>query len=196
LPKIISCLDAKIKNYHPDSWIFLSGDVIDRIGVILKGSVTIISNNENGEESIYAELLQGAIFGEVFVCARIKEIPLSVKSKEKSEVLFIDYGKIIFPCGSNCLYHRKLIENMLKLLASKNLLLGDKIEIMSKRSTREKLLCFLDIQRKGRNNFEIGFNREEMADYLCVNRSALSNELSKMQKEGIIKYKRNKFEII
>ena len=97
--------------------------------------------------------------------------------------------------SSACPFHAKLIENMLGLLAKKNLMLNQKIEILSKRTTREKLLCFFDAQRGAAKRFTIPFNREELAHYLCVDRSAMSNELCKMRDEGLIKFQRNNFEV-
>ena len=104
--------------------------------------------------------------------------------------------KIITSCTAACPFHANLIENMLKLLAHKNLMLNQKIEVLSKRTTKEKLMCFFDYQRGAAKKFTIPFSREEMAHYLCVDRSAMSNELCKMRDEGLIRFNRNEFEII
>ncbi len=107
----------------------------------------------------------------------------------------MDYKKIITTCACACHFHARLIENMLRLIARKNLILNQKLEIVSKRTTREKLMCFFDTQRGAAKRFTIPFNREELARYLCVDRSAMSNELCKMRDEGLISFHKNTFEL-
>ncbi|MDR2898650.1 MAG: helix-turn-helix domain-containing protein [Spirochaetaceae bacterium] len=115
---------------------------------------------------------------------------------DTAEILFLDYRRIITSCSAACSFHTQLIENMLKLVARKNVLLNQKIEILSKRTTREKLLCFFDIHRGRAKRFTIPFNREELSQYLCVDRSAMSNELCKMRDEGLITFEKNLFEML
>ena len=150
----------------------------------------------NDNITILAKLTVSEIFGEVFACAEIFHSPVTIQAIEQTEVLFIDYSRIFTSCTNACHFHAQLIKNMLKLMAQKNLMLNQKIEILSKRTTRDKLLCFFDFQRGAANEFSIPFNREEMANYLCVDRSAMSNELCKMRDDGLIKFNRNTFEII
>ena len=194
--KMITCLSAKAKSYEKDEVILLSGDAVTFVGIILSGSVKIIKEDMDGRITILTELGVSELFAEVFACAGIDRSPVTVQAAENSEIFFIDYKKIITACASSCLFHTKLIENMLGLIAAKNLMLNSKIEILSKRTTREKLLTFFDMQRGVATKFIIPYNREELANYLCVDRSAMSIELGKMKKEGLINYNKNQFELL
>jgi CRP-like cAMP-binding protein len=193
---MLSCLSAKTKDYKKGGIILLSGDTVDFVGLILSGSVKVIKEDLDGNITILTELSVSEVFGEVFACAGTPQSPVTVQAAEDAEILFIDYRKIVTSCSSACPFHARLIENMLKLLAHKNLMLNQKIEILSKRTTKEKLMCFFDYHRGAAKKFTLPFNREELAHYLCVDRSAMSNELCKMRDEGLIRFKRNEFEII
>ena len=194
--KMLGCLSAKTARYKKGGVVLLSGDAVSFVGLVLSGSVQIIKEDADGRIAILAELAASDIFGEVFACAGISHSPVTVQSTDDSEILFLDYKKIIASCSSACPFHAKLIENMLKLVAVKNLMLVQKIEILSKRTTREKLFCYFDLQRGAAKKFSIPFNREELAHYLCVDRSAMSKELCKMRDEGLIRFNKNTFEIL
>ena len=193
---MLRCLSAKTVRYKKGNVILLSGDAVSFVGLILSGSVQMIKEDEDGRSAIFTELAVPDIFGEVFACAGISHSPVTVQAAEDSEILFIDYKRIITSCSSACPFHSKLIENMLKLIAVKNMLLNRKIEILSKRTTREKLFCYFDLHRGAAKKFSVSFNREELARYLCVDRSAMSNELCKMRDEGLIRFHKNTFEIL
>ena len=193
---LLNCLSTKTANYEKDDVILLSGDAVSFVGLILSGSVKIIKEDMDGRIAILTELGVSELFGEVFACAGIDHSPVTVQAAESAEILFINYKKIISSCTAACPFHARLIENMLKLVAAKNLMLNQKIEILSKRTTREKLLAFFDMQRGVAKKFTIPYNREELANYLCVDRSAMSNELCKMRDEGAIRFNRNEFELL
>ena len=193
---MLSCLSAGTAAYKKGDVILLSGDTVNFVGLILAGSVKVIKEDMDGDITILTELGVSEVFSEVFACAGIDHSPVTVLASEDVEILFINYRKIITVCDSACPFHNQLIENMLKLLAHKNLALNQKNEILSKRTTREKLLCFLDYQRGAAKKFSIPYSREELAHYLCVDRSAMSNELCKMRDEGILKFSKNLFEIM
>ena len=194
--KMMTCLSPIQKKFNKGETILDTGDRVKYIYVVISGSVKVVKNSIDGKENILTELSVSEIFGEVFSCANILYSPVTVISLEKSEVLFFDYKKSISSSQSTCSYQSKLISNMLKLLANKNIMLHQKMELISKRTTRERLLSYFDIQRGMKKKFMIPHSRENLASYLCVDRSAMSNELSKMQKEGIIKYDKNQFEIL
>lgn len=194
--KMWGCIEARTQSYKKDDIILISGDPVNFVGLILSGSVKVIKEDMNGNAAILTELTVSELFGEVFACAGIDHSPVTVQASEKIEVLFINYRKIISTCSSTCGFHAKLIENMLRLIAKKNLLLHQKIDLLSKRTTREKLLMFFDTQRGMSKKFTLPYNREEMARYLCVDRSAMSNELCKMRDEGLIRFYKNEFEIL
>ncbi|MCL1912811.1 MAG: Crp/Fnr family transcriptional regulator [Eubacteriaceae bacterium] len=193
---MLSCLSARTTAYKKGDVILLSGNTVNFVGLVLSGSVKVIKEGIGGNIIILTELSVSEVFAEVFACAGIDHSPVTVQASEDVEILFIDYRKIITVCSSACPFHARLIENMLKLIAHKNLALNQKIDILSKRTTREKLICFLDYQRGAAKKFSIPYSREEMAHYLCVDRSAMSNELCKMRDEGILKFSKNLFEIM
>ena len=194
--RMLNCLSAKTTGYKKDDVILLSGDTVNFVGLILSGSVKVIKEDMDGRIVILTELGVSELFGEVFACAGIDHSPVTIQAAESAEILFINYKRIISSCTAACPFHAKLIENMLKLVAAKSLMLNQKLEILSKRTTRDKLLAFFDIQRGMAKKFTIPYNREELANYLCVDRSTMSNELCKMRNEGLIKFNRNEFELL
>ena len=193
---MLTCMSAKTVTYQKGEAILWSGETLSFVGLVLSGNVRIIREDIEGRTTLLSELGVSNLFGEIFVCAGITQSPVTVLATENTEVLLIDYRRIITSCTAACPFHTRLIENMLKLIAQKSMVLNQKNEILSKRSTREKLLMFFDIQRGMARKFTIPFNREQLADYLCVNRSAMSNELCKMRDEGLIKFQRNTFEVL
>ncbi|HCC37678.1 MAG TPA: Crp/Fnr family transcriptional regulator [Treponema sp.] len=193
---MLQCLSAKNACYKKDDFILFSGDSVNAVGLILSGEIKIIIEDINGNSAIISKLSAPEMFGEVFACAGISRSPVTVQAAQDTEILFLNYKKIITSCSSACVFHAQLIENMLALIAKKNLMLNQKIEILSKRTTREKLQSYFDFQRGAAKKFIIPYNREELARYLCVDRSAMSSELRKMSEDGLIKFQKNKFEIL
>ena len=194
--KMFSCIEAKTQTYKKNAAVIIAGDNFEYIGLILSGCVQIIKEDISGNVSILTELAESDIFGEAFVCAGVNS-PVTVLALEESEILFINYSKIASVCSFACEFHSKLIENMMKFIAKKNLILNRKIEILSKRTTREKLFEFFEMYKKNNEKkFTVPYNREEMAQYLCVDRSAMSNELCKMREEGLLKFNKNSFEFL
>jgi len=193
--KLLKCLSAKTGCYKKGEIILLSGNSIDFVGIILSGHIKIIKEDKDGNIAVLTELSPSELFGEVFACAGIEHSPVTVQASENCKILFIDYKRIVMTCSSACPFHAKLIGNMLKLLARKSLLLNQKNEILSKRTTREKLLLFFDNQRGMTKKFTIPYDREELANYLCIDRSSMSRELGKMRDEGLISFVKNKFEV-
>ena len=194
--RMFSCLSARKKSYKKGEFILLSDDTVSFVGFVLSGNVKILKEAADGNIIVLTELSVSDSFAEVFACAGVLKSPVTVEATNDAEILLIDYRRIITTCPSACPFHAKLVENMLKVVAKKNLFLNQKIEILSKRTTREKLLCFFDIQRGAAKRFAIPYNREELAQYLCVDRSAMSNELCKMRDDGLIRFQKNTFEIL
>ncbi|NLZ38191.1 MAG: Crp/Fnr family transcriptional regulator [Firmicutes bacterium] len=197
LLSMLACLSAIRKSYDKNEYIYRAGEAVTTVGIVCCGSVQVIKEDFWGNRAIISQLTTGDSFGEAFSCAQVGLISVSVVAAEQAEVLLLDYKKIITTCSSNCTFHSHLIQNMLKILANKNIELTQKVEHMSKRTTREKLLSYLSAEamKRGSNVFEIPFNRQELADYLSVDRSAMCNELSKLRAEGLLSYKRNHFEL-
>lgn len=191
---MLHCLDGRVQRYPKGHVIQLAGNPVDTVGLVVNGSVQVVREDPDGKQNLMTELREGDVFGEVFACAGISHSPVTVLAVEDSDILHIQYRRVFSACTSACGFHQRLIENMLALIARKNLMLNQKIEILSKRTTRERLLLYLDACRKGARRFTIPFNREELAAYLCVERSAMSAELSRMQHAGLIRYRRNEVE--
>lgn len=198
LPVMLNCVDAQIKSYKKDNMILLAGDKPSFIGVVIAGRVKICKEDAEGNESIISELAANDIFAEVFVCANINSIPVNVVALQDTEVLQLNYQRIVNTCSNSCTFHGMLITNMLKLIAQKNLILTQKMEVLSKRSTREKIWAYLNICRQAQQSIHISipYNRNRLADYLCVDRSALSRELSRMRAEGLLTFHKNQFELL
>lgn len=198
LNSILKCLLAKKQKYNKDTFIITEGNHFSNVGIVLSGGVNVIREDFWGNRNILTHISPGEMFGEAFSCAEIDEMPVSVVTTEDSEIMLIDYKKTLNTYNSYCNFHSKLISNMLKIISSKNIMLTQKIEHISQRTTREKILSFLSAQalKFKSNQFFIPYDRQELADYLCVERSALSRELSKMKKESLIKYEKNKFELL
>ena len=192
---IVRCMKAETRNYCKGEVVLLSGDIMNHIGLIISGGVKVVKEDMDGNVSILTKLAAPEIFGEIFTCAGIDHSPVTIQASESCEILFINYRRVITSCSSACGFHSRMIENMLKLIAQKNLMLNQKIGILSERTTRKKLLAFFNTQRGGAKKFTIPYNREELARYLNVDRSAMSNELCKMRDEGLIKFHKKNFEI-
>ncbi len=194
LPHLLKCLEPKEVTYPKDYTIIEEGDILDELALIISGSVTIVRHDFWGNRTLVAKLGVGDIFAETVACTADRSVA-SVISEEKTVVLFLGVEKIISTCPSACVFHHAIIKNMVKLLAQKNLSLMQKMNHITKRSTHEKLLSFLSEQalNGGNQEFSIPFDRQQLADYLCVDRSAMSSCLSKMKNEGLLEYNKSTF---
>ncbi|MFI3225828.1 MAG: Crp/Fnr family transcriptional regulator [Clostridia bacterium] len=194
---LLQCLEAKKVQYLANQVIFSQGEMVELVGIVLSGNIQIIKDDFYGNRNIVSNVGECELFAEAFVCANVEKMPVSVISTVKSEILLINYKKLTTVCKSTCGFHSKMVFNMLKILASKNVNITQKIDILSKRTTKDKILSYLygEFQKNGRKIFEIPLNRQQMADFLFVDRSALSNELAKLKKDGVIDFNKNKFEI-
>ncbi len=192
---MLDCLGATVKAYRKGTYIWAAESKALQVGIVLSGSANIVKEDYWGNRTILAKAEKGEMFGEAFSCANLERLPVGVVAAENTEIMLIDCKRIITTCSSACLFHTKLIQNMMKTLAEKNIIMTQKMDHMGRRTTREKLLSYLSSQAiKARSNsFYIPFDRQELADYLSVDRSAMSNELSKMRDEGILSYKKNYF---
>lgn len=197
LIRMLGCLGARIEFFDKKYTIFTEGSPAKYIGIVLSGSAHIIQIDYYGNRSILSSVEPSQIFSEAFACAELDELPVSIIANEPSEIMLIECSHILYTCTNSCGFHQQLIFNLMRDLAMKNLIYHQKIEVTSKRSTREKLLAYLMLCAKKNNSlkFDIPFDRQELADYLEVERSGLSAEISKMQKEGLIKSRKNHFEL-
>ena len=194
---MLSCLGAEVRLYTKNQNIFTEGETASHIGIMLSGTVQIVRVDFYGNRSIVTTIEPSEIFGESFACTETKSIPVNVIAEKDCEVMLIDSRKMLRPCCNACEFHSRMIFNLMKEIAAKNLLLNQKIEIISKRTTREKLMTYLLMQAKkyGRS-FTIPYDRQELADFLEIDRSGLSAEISKLRKENAIECKRNFFRLL
>ena len=198
LGSLLTCLSPRTAEYKKEQIIFWRSEGIESIGIVLSGQVQVIQYDYYGNRIILANLERGDLFGESFAYAETKSLPVSVVASADSVLLFIDCHRLAELCTKACACHNRLIQNMLKIVSLKNISLMQRIEFTSKRTTREKLLAYLsaEAQKTGSNSFRIPFNRQELADYLSVNRSAMSLELSRLRKDGLLNFCKNKFELL
>ncbi|MBQ8572469.1 MAG: Crp/Fnr family transcriptional regulator [Ruminococcus sp.] len=198
LLKMLICLGARVAFFDKKYTVIAEGNPARFIGIVLSGSVQIIQTDYYGNRSIVGHSEVSQVFGEAFACAEVKKMPVSIIANEPSEIMFIDCTHILHTCTNNCGFHQQLIFNMMKNLAVKNIQFHQKIEVTSKRSTREKLMAYLMLcaKKAGSNSFDIPFDRQELADFLGVERSGLSVEISKLKKEGIIDADKKHFELL
>jgi len=195
IESVLSCLGAKVDFYDKRYTIFAQGCSAHYVGVVLSGSVQAEQIDYSGNRSIIAAYGVSELFGEAFAAAEVEAIPVSVVADEPSEIMLLDCRHILCTCGKACGFHQRMIFNLMKSLANKTLDYHRKLWIVSKRTTREKLLSYLDSEAKraGCESFEIPYDRQSLADYLEVDRSGLSMEISKLRKEGAIESQKNRF---
>ena len=195
---MLGCLDGKAKSFDKRETVFAEGVEAKFVGIVLSGKVQIEKCDIDGNRSIVGTAEASEMFGETFACAGVKKLPVNVVAAEKSEIFLADCKRIICSCSNACEFHNKMIYNLLKTVAEKNIRFNKKLEILSKRTTKEKLMAYLKMlaKEKGTKSFEIPFDRKDLADYLQVDRSGLSSEMSKLADKGIIAYRKNFFELL
>lgn len=198
LLRMLRCLGARVEEFDKKYTVVSEGNRAKYIGIMLSGSAQIIQMDYYGNRSIVGHVEPSQLFMEAFACAEVASVPVSILANEPSEIMFIDGSHILHTCKNNCGFHQILIFNLMKNLAVKNIEFHQKLEITSKRTTREKLMAYLGMYAKktGSLSFDIPYDRQELADFLEVDRSGLSAEISKLRKEGIIESNRKHFELL
>ncbi len=198
LPSMLGCLGAAVQIFEKKEIILAEGEPADRIGILLSGEAQIARVDYDGNRSILSHLGASELFGEAFACAQMKTVPVTVVANERCEVMLIDSARILHTCQNHCDFHQQLIVNLMKNLAQKTVLFQQKIEVTSKRTTREKLLTYLSQQAKkaGTPSFDIPFDRQGLADYLEVERSGLSAVIGKLSREGVLRTRKRHFTLL
>ncbi len=195
LVTLLSCLDMKTKEYKKGCYVVEQGEKMGSLAILLEGAMLIQSDDFWGNRSIIGKISAGDTFGEAYAFSNTQEAFNDVVATENCVVAFIDAKHALTSCTSNCIFHAIFIQNIFRIIAEKNQKLVLKLEHVSRRSTREKLISYLSeearIQKK--SHIIIPFNRQQLADFLFVDRSAMSNELSKMRDEGLIDFDKNSF---
>ncbi len=192
---MLPCLNAREKHYRKDEIILRAGSPTAEIGLVESGSVNIVVNFYWGSSNIFGHVEKGSIFAENYASIPGQELLCDVVAAEDCEILFLNMQQLSSSCSRACSFHNRLIQNLLSISAKKNLGLSSRMMHIAPKGIRDRLLSYLSEQalRNGSSHFLIPFDRQQLADYLGVDRSALSNELSKMQKDGLIAYRKNEF---
>ena len=195
ISSLLQCLAAVKRTYKKGEVIIPEGTITESIGIVLSGMAVISYGDIWGSNSILGYVAPGAVFAEVYACLPGEPLRISVSAAENTQVLFMDIARVLGTCPSACPFHARLIRNLLTVCARKSLQLSQRILHTSPKSVRGRLLSFLSewAIRSGSRAFRIPYNRQQLADYLGVDRSALCSELSKMRREGLIDYQRSQF---
>lgn len=195
---MLSCTGYHFGSFCRGDIVAFEGENIKHIGIVISGTVDMIKEDIWGNKTMLVRIRQNEVFGETFACGTDNLSVVTFQVSEDTHVLFIPFGRVMRSCANACQFHHRLIENMVRVIADKNRDLMRKVEAVSKRSIREKLLAYLSIQAQSQASryFEIPMGRVELAEYLCVDRSALTRELVKMKEDGLIDYDRNCFRML
>lgn len=198
LPVMLGCLGYRMETYKKGEFISMEGEHLENIGLVVKGSVDMIKEDFWGNKTILVRMRQGSVFGETFICGSASLATVSFCAASDTEVLFLPFKRVMHTCTNACAFHHRLVENMVQLIADKNLELMRKVEVVTKKTLREKILAYLSqqAQLEGGSYFEIPLGRIELAEYVCADRSALTRELNAMKEEGLLDYDRNMFRLL
>ena len=198
LDSVLECLGAKTREYEKNRYILRSGDSVDSVGLVLSGAALIIQEDFWGNRNLLANLSAGQLFAEAFACSPGSVMNVSVVAQVDCAVLWLDVKRILTSCPNACAHHAAVSRNLLSELARKNLKLNEKLTHMGQRTTRGKLMSYLsaEAERHGAAEFDIPFSRQQLADYLSVERSAISAELCRLRDDGILSFSRNHFRLL
>lgn len=195
---MLGCIGYHIGSFRKGEIIAFEAENIRHIGIIMSGAVDMIKEDLWGNKTMLLRMRKDELFGETFACGSDNLSVVTFLVSEDAQILFMPFVRVMHSCTMACVFHHRLIENMVKIIADKNRDLMRKVEVVSKRTIREKLLAYLSIQAQVQESryFEIPLGRVELAEYLCVDRSALTRELVKMKEDGLIDYDKNCFRIL
>jgi len=194
---LLDCIGSYPKTYAKGEYIAFEEDAMKNIGIVISGSVHMVKEDIWGNTTIMTRMTRGHLFGESFACGSDGTSKVAFLASDNTAVLWLPFDRVMSTCCNSCAFHQQIIKNMVIMLSNKNQALMEKIEVVSKKNLREKILSYLsqEAQRHGSKYFEIPLGRLELADYLCTDRSALTRELRKMRTEGLIDYDKNMFRI-
>ena len=191
---LLQCLKAVRRSYKKGEVILAEGSVTENIGVVLSGRLIIYGTDAWGNTSVFGSIAPGAVFAEVYACKPGQPLLVKAPAGEDSEILFKNEGSVLTSCSNACPFHARLARNLLTVCAHKSLQLSQRMQHTSSKTIRGRLMSYFSecAKREGSNSFSIPYNRQQLADYLNVDRSTMCSELSKMQKAGLIEYEKNR----
>ena len=195
---MLACLGARRVRYAPGEFVMREGTPARQLGVVLEGAVTVERTDAWGVTSILGRAEAGETFAEAYACAGEAPLGVDVRAATESAVLLLDVGRVLRTCPSACAFHARLVQNLLGAVARRNLSLSEKIDAITPRTIRARVLSYLSAlaRRAGSRHVRTPYSRQQLADYLCVDRSALSHELSKMRAEGLVDFDRASFTLL
>ena len=195
---MLGCIGYHISSFRKGDIIAFEEENIKHIGILLSGTVDMVKEDLWGNKTMLVRMHKDDLFGETFACGEDNLSVVTFMVSEDAKILFIPFDRVMHSCTMACVFHHQLIENMVRIIAGKNRDLIRKVDVVSKRTIREKLLAYLSIQAQIQKSryLEIPLGRVDLAEYLCVDRSALTRELVKMKEDGLIDYDRNCFRIL
>ena len=198
IPRALIYLNAHVKEYKKGQYIYSFGDNVKFASMVINGLVHIQKEDYWGNTDIRAGINSGELFGEIYACFPNIESGISAIAAADSIIMHLDINKLTVPPPSEAPFYNALFRNFISAVAAKNLILTEKLEHVTQRTTKNKLLSYLSscYRKAGGAVFEIPFNRQQLADYLAVDRSAMSAELSKLKRQNIIDFKKNKFTLL
>lgn len=193
--QMLACLAGRRAECSAGFFLAHEGECVRELGLLVRGRLQAAAQDIWGNTSILETVEPGQLFLETYACRPENPLPFSVSALEDSAVLFFDMNRLLHTCKSACVFHERLIQNLLFEMAGKNMRLAGHIFCLGRRSIRERLLGYLSQEAKKQRSayFTIPFSRQQLADYLCVDRSALSKEMSRMKKEGLLDFERSRF---
>ena len=188
LASLLNCLQARIVRFEKGMPVFLEGDEAGFIGLVLEGAVQIVRDDYDGTRSVLGHAEKGELFAETYACSNMEAMPVSGYALQDCRVMFFSCGKMLTVCSNACRFHNQIVKNLLQVVAQHNVNMSRKIQFMSQKTTRKKLMAYLMDQAKkaGSPEFTIPFDRQALADYLGVERSAMSAEIGKLQRENVL----------
>ena len=195
---MLSCIGYHVRDYKKGQTVAFEDEHIRHIGILLSGAVDMVKEDLWGNKTMLIRTRRHELFGETFACGDDPQTLVTFVVSEDAQILFLPFNRVMHTCTSACMFHHQLIENMVRIIANKNRDLMRKVEVISKRTLREKILAYLSLQSQIQKDryFELPLGRVELAEYLCADRSALTRELAKMRDEGLIDYDKNMFRIL
>ena len=195
---MLSCLEAKKRIYNKDEYVLRQGERIDQIAVLVKGELYVQQDDYWGNRSILHNVGVGELFGEGYLAPESGTSLTDVIAAQDSTVVFFNVRRVLTTCSNACRFHATVVQNLFFSISEKNRQLVQKLSHMSRRTTREKLISYLSTESKrhGSGSFTIPYNRQQLADFLSVDRSAMSNELSKLRDEGLLTFEKNHFQLL
>lgn len=194
---MLECLNARLCNYKKGEFVFRQGDIITCFAVPVEGRLLIQSDDYWGNRSIISAVEVGELFGEAYAAGN-EPFPNSTMAVEESKVILFDANGIMGGCAESCKFHSLVVQNLFFIISEKNRRLMQKLGYMSKRTMREKLISYLseEAKRSRSGTFSIPFDRQQLADFLSVERSAMSRELCRMRDEGMLLFRKNTFTLL